>query len=289
MRAADSNFRHQTNCRNQTNRERMTVHDPPWREIAHRLVGVIDLKSGLAVHGVAGQRDNYSPVRLSCFRCGALDGDPLHLLAHYQELGLKRFYIADLNSLGGGEIQQGAIEAIVEQAGPDARWIIDAGLSDPSDTKTTQWLDRLTGPDLEAIRGSIHWVVASESAINLDVASGFAQILGARRVILGIDFRSGQFMGPLADESLDGLGNDSSLVTWVQRSADAGIRSVLILDVAAVGTSQGPVSLANCRRFRRDHGDWEIISGGGCRSPADARAFLDAGCSDCMVATALHC
>lgn len=294
------------------------MNESPWREVASRLVGVIDLKNGLAVHGVAGHRENYAPVRLSGFRSGAIDGNPSHLLAHYQELGLQHFYVADLDSLGGNGIQQQCIESLVKQAGQDARWIIDAGLRDPNDTLTTQWLDHFN----RSHRVSVQWVVASECAINVDVASDFAQILGANRVILGIDFRGGQFIGPGAEalkfrplplssrregeiqsddrselsplgtseeDSLDNPQDELSLQTWIHRSAVAGIRSALILDVAAVGTSQGPVALSKCRRFRQERSDWQITSGGGCRSPVDVKAFLEAGCDDCMVATALHC
>ena len=265
--------------------------------MASRLVGVIDLKGGVAVHGVAGRRANYAPVRTSKFRPGASDGNPGDLLSHYQNLGLKRFYLADLDSLEGSSVQGLCIESLVNQSGHDTHWTIDAGLRDPDDRSITEWIDQFT----ETTSPSLGWVVASETAINIDTAANFAHVLQPTRLILGIDFCGGKFVGPspvsqpskqTGTGDLTPLSHRQSewpLQEWIRLSADAGIRSALILDVAAVGTAQGPVSLSNCRRFRQKHGDWQIISGGGCRGPADAQAFFDAGCDDCMVATALHC
>lgn len=267
------------------------MSDTPWRQVAPHLIGVIDLKNGSAVHGVAGERDRYDPVRLSNFRFGATDGNPFELLSHYSDLGLNEFYLADLDSLGGRGIQHQCIESLVGQSQPDTRWIIDAGLHDPNEANTTQWLCRF----MTSQQRFIQWVVASECAINFNTPADFAQVVGNDRVVLGIDFRAGRFIGPREsaspseEDSLDNHQNAPPLATWIRRSTNAGIRSVLILDVAAVGTSRGPVSLAICRRFRRKYPDWRIISGGGCRDPSDAQAFLDAGCDDCLVATALHC
>ncbi len=66
--------------------------------LADRLVGVIDLIDGRAVHAIAGNRRRYCDVAF----CG---GDPLLLAEHYLALGLTRIYVADLNALAGKALQ----------------------------------------------------------------------------------------------------------------------------------------------------------------------------------------
>ena len=64
-----------------------------------RVVGVIDLKDGTAVHAVRGERERYRPV--SSVIAGD-DGDPLALARAFRsELGLDDLYVADLDAIGG--------------------------------------------------------------------------------------------------------------------------------------------------------------------------------------------
>ena len=71
-----------------------------------RVVPVIDLKGGMAVHAVRGERERYRPVR-SVITDDA--GDPVALArAFASELGLDELYVADLDAIGGeGEPQRG--------------------------------------------------------------------------------------------------------------------------------------------------------------------------------------
>jgi phosphoribosylformimino-5-aminoimidazole carboxamide ribotide isomerase len=78
-----------------------------------RVVGVIDLKGGTAVHAVRGERERYRPI-----------GDPLALARRY---GLDELYVADLDAIAGGEVQTTIIAAL----GREARVMVDAGVSEP--------------------------------------------------------------------------------------------------------------------------------------------------------------
>jgi len=64
-----------------------------------RVVPVIDLKAGTAVHAVRGERESYRPVRSVI--AGA-DGDALALAHAFRaQLGLDELYVADLDAIGG--------------------------------------------------------------------------------------------------------------------------------------------------------------------------------------------
>jgi phosphoribosylformimino-5-aminoimidazole carboxamide ribotide isomerase len=78
-----------------------------------RVVGVIDLQGGTAVHAVRGERERYRPL-----------GDPLSVARRY---GLDELYVADLDAITGGGVQSDVIAALAREA----RVMVDAGDSDP--------------------------------------------------------------------------------------------------------------------------------------------------------------
>jgi HisA/HisF family protein len=78
-----------------------------------RVVGVIDLKGGTAVHAVRGDRERYRPL-----------GDPLALARRF---GLEELYVADLDAIEGGAVQRPVIAALAGEA----RVMVDAGVSEP--------------------------------------------------------------------------------------------------------------------------------------------------------------
>ena len=74
-----------------------------------RVVPVIDLKDGTAVHAVRGERERYRPVRSALAR---EDGDPLALARAFRStLGLDELYVADLDAIAG-ESERGPQAAV---------------------------------------------------------------------------------------------------------------------------------------------------------------------------------
>ena len=79
-----------------------------------RVVGVIDLKQGRAVHAVAGRRDQYQPVQIQS-QPPADWGDPIRLVDLYLRLGIRRLYLADLDAIRNGIVQVNLLREIIEQ------------------------------------------------------------------------------------------------------------------------------------------------------------------------------
>src|SRR3954462_905630 len=83
-----------------------------------RVVPVIDLKDGTAVHAVRGERERYRPVR----------GDPISLARGFRaELSLDELYVADLGAITGA----GRNDAVIRALASDARAMVDAGVCEP--------------------------------------------------------------------------------------------------------------------------------------------------------------
>ncbi len=243
-----------------------------WSHVAEHLIGVIDLQGGVAVHGIAGNRAQYAAVR-RLWRSGRVaDGDPLALADWYREqFQLRHFYIADLDALQHDAQQRTAIESLMAHGDATDRWLIDAGICLSDVASQTQWIR-----EVGASHRNVQWIIASESATSIELIDHVAHTIAPASLVLGMDFRDGQFIGP-----------DSGMEHWISTAARAGLRSGLVLDVAAVGTGVGPRTAALCQAMHHRLPDWKWISGGGCRDADDVQVFLDAGCESCLVASAL--
>lgn len=243
----------------------MTADRPPRCGI----YGVVDLKAGEVVHASGGQRSAYQPVR-SRLVPSAAPRDVAEAFA--RRLGLDAAYVADLDALAGAPPDLAALAAIAD-AGLDL--LVDAGCAEVEQAR------RLAG--FRAERGGLAGVViALETLPNPAALAPLVQAIGPDRAVLSLDLRGGR---PLT--------RCSQLAAWgVEQIAthawQVGLRRLLVLDLAAVGSGAGPVTIETCRRMARLHTWHELISGGGVRHAADVAALEAAGCHGVLVGTALH-
>jgi phosphoribosylformimino-5-aminoimidazole carboxamide ribotide isomerase len=223
-----------------------------------RVIPVIDLKGGAAVHAVRGQRERYRPLR-----SGLVAGsDPLRVARAFRgELGLDELYVADLDAIAGGSHHREVVAALAREA----RVIVDAGVTDVA----AAW----SLLDLGVARIVIGTeTLADEAAL---------ERLTDLPLVLSLDFRDGRLLSPASE--LARLGPSEALA----RLAGSGVPEVIVLDLARVGSGAGPqVELVGelCTRFP----DLELLAGGGVRDLADLRALADSGAAGALVATALH-
>lgn len=225
------------------------------------LVGVVDLVDGLAVHAVAGQRSSYRPVAF----CG---GDPLKLVDHYQSLGIHSVYIADLASLQGCGPQLPTLRAIAE-----------VGLSTWFDLG---WRGANSGPLMETVAAlsafpEAQFIAATESCVDVDAVGRLAELVGSERTWLGLDYQSGVILGSQQNERL-----------WIDSALASNLAGVLVLDLAAVGTGNGPVTGPKCKQIHEQAPTLSIITGGGVRQAADVQRLCESGVDKVLVATALY-
>jgi phosphoribosylformimino-5-aminoimidazole carboxamide ribotide isomerase len=235
------------------------------RDIAAvRVIGVIDLKAGRAVHAKRGRREAYQPVRSVLLPAGD-GGNALALARAYRGLGLTEIYVADLDAIGGGELSP-ALSAICRVGVPA---MVDAGA-------TT--IARAQGV-LDA--GATRVVVGLESLRSFTALHRIAQCAGPARVVFSLDLRHG------APVCIDPACRGLSPLEVSRRASDAGVASVLVLDVARVGAGTGP-DLRLVGMLRRGLPAHELLVGGGVRNHTDLSMLANAGCDGALVATALH-
>jgi phosphoribosylformimino-5-aminoimidazole carboxamide ribotide isomerase len=218
-----------------------------------RVVGVIDLKAGAAVHAVRGERERYRPI-----------GDPLSLARTFRDaLGLDELYVADLDAIGGG----GEQSAVIAELAREARIMVDAGVSEPERARALLDL------------GAHRVVVGTETLGGADALDRLLAELG--EVILSVDLRDGRALS--RDPRLAGL-PALDAVALLHRK---GLHEVIVLDLARVGSGMGP-DIGLITELHAAFPGLELLAGGGVRDAGDLRALADAGAAGALVATALH-
>jgi phosphoribosylformimino-5-aminoimidazole carboxamide ribotide isomerase len=230
-----------------------------------KIIGVIDLLGGRAVHAKGGCRHGYRPVDVAGGM--PIDGDLIALARLYTgPLGIDELYLADLDAIAGGAEQDAVVRTI---AGMAARLWLDAGVSTVAQARRA------------LARGATHVVVGLETLTSFGALREISEAITPERVAFSLDLRDGR---PITQEqSL----RDLPIDVMAARAKDAGAGSVIVLDVARVGSRRG-IDLSVLDTVRRAIPEMTLLVGGGVRGADDLRDLAAVGCDGVLVATALH-
>ena len=227
-----------------------------------RVIPVIDLKSGAAVHAVRGERERYRPLRSEL----VAGSDPVEVTRAVRgALGLDELYVADLDAIAGGPAQREVIAAL----GHRVRVMVDAGVTEVAAVRLLLEL------------GAARVVVGTETLADQAALERLRAELPDAPLVLSLDLRAGRVVSP--DRELARLGAAEALA----RLGHSGVREVIVLDLARVGSGAGP-DVAMVRELSARFPELELLAGGGVRDVADLRALAEAGAAGALVATALH-
>jgi phosphoribosylformimino-5-aminoimidazole carboxamide ribotide isomerase len=230
-----------------------------------RIVGVIDLRGGRAVHAQGGCRHGYRPVE----RVDGVDvhGDPVAVARVYvEQLGVAEIYVADLDAIAGGTPQREVTRTI---AAIGARLWLDAGIATIAQAARA------------ATSGAARIIVGLETLPSMATLRAIADETRPSRAVFSLDLRDGV---PIASaEPLCAL----TPPELARRAVDAGAGAIIVLDLARVGSGRG-LDLHLLQTIRDAVPDVPLLAGGGVRHNGDLEALAAAGCDGALVATALH-
>lgn len=226
-----------------------------------RIVGVIDLKDGRAVHARGGRRTEYAAVSEAAGM--VINGDAVKLAGVYREtFGLTDIYVADLDAIASAAPNDGIVQRICRLGG---NVIVDSGVA------TLDEAHRV------AATGAHEVVVGLETLPSFDV---LRDICRHYPVTFSLDLHNGIPMS--------GAGRiDASPEDLAREAVAAGARAIIVLDVARVGGTAGP-GTEMLNRIRRAVTGAELLAGGGVRGLDDLTLLSRIGCDGALVATALH-
>jgi phosphoribosylformimino-5-aminoimidazole carboxamide ribotide isomerase len=236
-----------------------------------RVVPVMDLKGGQVVRGVAGRRESYRRIQ------GTLSptADPADVAgALVQTLLREDVYVADLDAIAGGPPSWRVLAAI---AATGLRLWVDAGIRDAAAAR------ELADFALDA-GGTVvqRIIVGLESIAGPIEMERIVRVLGPKRLVFSLDLKRGRPVSACPQwRQAEPLG-------IVRRVAAMGLRRIIVLDLAQVGTGQGVSTLTLSRQIAASVPGIEIITGGGVSDVTDLVAMAEAGVDVALVSSALH-
>ena len=233
--------------------------------ILSHVLPVIDLQGRIVVRGVAGQRADYQPIRSQLVR--SADPGQVAKALHHQ-YGFEAVYVADLDAIAGNEPDWESYKSI---AATGMKLWIDAGIGTSRCAQSVA--TRSVSLPLERM------IVGLESLGDPFELRDLTRKIGVDRAVFSLDLQDGQPQTSIRDWDLEAI---------IAEVISAGFQSMIVLDLASVGVSAGPVTGTLCRRLRQQHPQIELVSGGGIRGPDDVLALVQAGCDRVLVASALH-
>jgi phosphoribosylformimino-5-aminoimidazole carboxamide ribotide isomerase len=230
-----------------------------------RVIPVLDLERGRAVHARRGERAAYAPVE-STLAPGRRGDARAVARAYVHTLGARELYVADLDAITGGALQHDLLHDLAALGAP--LWV-DAGVA------TAEQARRATSA------GAHRVIVGLETLPSFEALDAIAGAVAGAGVAFSLDLHAGV---PIvrADACMGGTAE-----SLAERAVQAGARAVIVLDLARVGASAG-VDLPLLERIRCAVPGVELVAGGGVRDGEDLRRLADAGCDAALVATALH-
>jgi phosphoribosylformimino-5-aminoimidazole carboxamide ribotide isomerase len=220
-----------------------------------RIVPVVDVRGGIAVHARGGDRANYRPLRSPL----SVSTEPASVAsALAAAVGATDVYLAELDAIESGRCK---FDYRTLANSPFTTWI-DTGVRSVAD------LERF--PQQSHLRP----ILGSETLPSLAVLKEATLRFPVGELLVSLDFRAGQALG--------------SVPHLFENACELGVRRFLILDIAAVGRGTGVWAAPLLDRLRKACPDAILWAGGGVASMADVTAWHAAGADAVLVATALH-
>jgi len=227
-----------------------------------KVIPVIDVLNGVAVHGVRGERERYQPLKSVLCR----SADPLDIASAFKSLGFSSLYLADLDAILGRSVNFSVYRQIMTETRLDL--MVDAGIADFARAEEV------------LATGVSRIVVGSETLESLDFLGQAVKAFGKGRVVVSIDLKEGKvFSASEAIASMD-------TVSFAQELGKLGVNQVILLDLTRVGTEQG-INWALLRSILENAGV-EVLVGGGIRSLQELEELRKLGVYGALVATILH-
>ena len=230
------------------------------------ILPVLDLMQGQIVRAVAGRREEYRPIvsRLTA------SSEPVAIArALHHQFGFTEFYLADLDAIEHGFADVETYDRLQREG---FRLWIDAGLrwaDDPATSTLVELKDATIVIGLESVEGptELERLVAR---------------IGAERAVFSLDLKAGQ---PLGRGELWQAADPWRIA---ERAIAAGVRRLIVLDLAQVGVGAGVGSEDLCLRLKKAHPNVQLTAGGGVRGVDDVRRLEEIGVEYVLVASALH-
>lgn len=229
-------------------------------DINVELIPVLDIRNGVVVRGVAGQRDLYRPIESNLVQ----SADPCEVLAALTIFEPRYVYVADLDGIERGEANLQTLSEMAAQS--DAKICVDSGVGSTRDVEKLLEL------------GVSQVVLGLESLPSFDWLADISAAIDPQHLIFSVDLKRGI---PMQFPELAPL-------LIVEQAVELGVSQFIVLDLAGVGVGQGIPTLSLCSEIRQRFPKLGLWTGGGVNKMEDVTRAADSGVNGVLVASALH-
>ena len=218
--------------------------------------------NGVVVHAVRGQRQEYKLIQSILTTLV----EPLAVAETFENLGFTDLYIADLDAIIDCTSNFDVLRQIVQETG--LRLIIDAGIT------SLERAQKLVDAGVSKI------VIGTETLQNKNFVAEAVKAFGNEKVIVSLDLNGEKV---LVKKGFSGCLDPLCLLSEFK---EMGISSVIVLDLARVGSGEG-VNVDFLKKAKAEV-EVDIYVGGGVRDVNDIVELDCLGVSGVLVASALH-
>ena len=227
-----------------------------------KVIPVIDVLNGTAVHAVRGRRKEYRP--LQSILCKSIE--PLEVAKAFKDLGFSELYVADLDAIIDSSMKFQTLKSIADET--DLKLMVDAGVT--SIERAQKLLES----------GVSKLIIGTETLQNKRFVGEAVRLFGHQHVIVSLDLKD--------DKVLVKFGFDGCKIPLclLQDFKQMGVSQVIVLDLARVGSGEG-VDVDFLKKVIVEVGVNAYV-GGGVRDINDLVELANLGVSGSLVATGLH-
>jgi len=229
-----------------------------------RVIPVLDVKGGLAVHAVAGRREEYQPVKSWLHPAP----DPVSLSKAFEAAyGFKELYLADLDAITGKTPPNLSLLAEISSV-TSLSLMVDGGFR------------RLKDAESVFKAGASKVIFGTETLPSLNLAKEALESFGPGKVAVSLDLSEGRIIG--LNRNFEGL------KPWeaAGRLGRLGAEELIVLDLSRVGVEGGIDLKLTGSIVKAFNG--EVLVGGGVRGLGDLEDLAELGAAGALVATVLH-
>ena len=227
-----------------------------------KIIPVVDVLNGIAVHGIRGERKRYQPLKSLLFT----SVDPAQIASAFESLGFSSLYLADLDAILSESVNFSVYRQITAKTSLDL--MVDAGIAD------------LTKAEKVLETGVSKIVIGTETLGSLDFVGQAVAAFGEDKVVVSIDQKDGKLLS--ASEAVASM----DAVSVAQKLVNLGVRNAILLDLGRVGTEHGIDNTV--LKTILETTDIKVMVGGGIRSLQELETLRNLGASGALVATVLH-
>ena len=227
-----------------------------------KIIPVIDVLGGIAVHAIRGKRKEYQPLK--SVLCAS--ADPLNVAASLRTFGFGKLYMADLDAIIGGHPDFSLFKRIVDKTGLDM--MVDAGITD-------------LGTAEKILKNSVsQLIIGTETLQSISFVAEAVESFGSEKIAVSLDL-----MGPRILSGFQ-LGKLADPMTFLREIEKVGVNQIIVLDLLKVGSSEG-VNIDFLKEVIRKI-KAKVLVGGGVRDIKDLAELRDLGVFGVLMATSLH-